>query len=83
MMTTKMAPTSRIMELASIIHEQTSKVDAYLASNNLPTPSFDISCPPKPFLPAEIQASRYAVLEAFDELMALMIGLAESLIPPV
>lgn len=79
----KMSPASRIAELASIIHEQTDKVDAYLTSNNLPTPSFDISCPPKLFLPPEVQASRDAVLEASDELTALMLGPVESLIPPV
>jgi hypothetical protein len=78
-----MVPSRRIVELASIIQEQTSKVDAYLASNNLPTPSFDISCPPKLFLPAEIQASPDSVLQASDELTALMLGPAESLIPPV
>lgn len=78
-----MSPTSRIAELASIIHEQTDKVDAYLASNNLPTPSFDISYPPTLSLPAEIQASRDAILEASDELTALMLGPVESLIPPV
>lgn len=78
-----MSSPSRIAELASIIHRETDKIDAYLASNNLPTPSFDVSCPPKLFLPDEIQASRDAVLEASDELSALMLGPVESLIPPV
>ncbi|KAF4628102.1 hypothetical protein G7Y89_g10046 [Cudoniella acicularis] len=77
-----MPPTNRIVELASIISEHTSKVDAYLISHNLPTPSFNISYPPKLPLPAEIQASRDAVLEATDELTALMLGPIESLIPP-
>lgn len=78
-----MARTNRIVELASIIGKETEKVDTYLTSNHLPTPSFDISCPPKLFLPPEIQASRDAVLEASDELTALMLGPVESLIPPV
>lgn len=78
-----MASTSRIIELSASIHEHTTKVDAYLAANNLPTPSFDTSCPPKLLLPPEIQASRDAVLEATDELTALMLGPVESLIPPV
>lgn len=39
-----MAP-NRIVELVSIIHDNTIKVDAYLASESLPTPSFDISYP--------------------------------------
>jgi hypothetical protein len=78
-----MSPKSRIAELASTIQEQTSKVDAYLAANNLPSPSFDVSCPLRLSLPPEIQASRNAVLEASDELTALMLGPVESLIPPV
>ncbi|KAI9646648.1 hypothetical protein NHQ30_004645 [Ciborinia camelliae] len=77
-----MAPNTRIAELASIIQEQTSKVDAYLASKNLPSPSFDVSYPLRLSLPPDIQASRNAVLEASDELTALMLGPVESLIPP-
>ncbi|TVY81174.1 O-methyltransferase gsfB, partial [Lachnellula suecica] len=80
--TADMAASSRIVELSATIHETTIKVDAYLAANDLPTPSFDISCPPKLFLPPEIQACRDAVLEATDELTALMLGPVESLIPP-
>lgn len=78
-----MSSTSRIAELASIIKEETGKVDAYLVANNLPALSFNVSCPPKLSLPAEVQASRRAVLEASDELTALMLGPVESLIPPV
>jgi hypothetical protein len=78
-----MVPTSRIVELSAKIHEHTTKVDAYLTANNIPTPSFDISCPTKLFLPPDIQASRDAVLEATDQLTALMLGPVESLIPPV
>ena len=76
-----MSPNSRIIELASIIYEQTSKVDAYLASKNLPTPSFDISSPPS--LPVEVQASRDATLNAADELTALMLGPVGCVAPPV
>ncbi|CAG8955512.1 hypothetical protein HYFRA_00009464 [Hymenoscyphus fraxineus] len=77
-----MIPTNRIVELSSTIHDQTTKLDAYLTANNLPTPSFDISCPLKLLLPPDIQALRDAVLEATDELIALMLGPVESLIPP-
>jgi hypothetical protein len=69
----KMPPT-RIAELASIIYHHTQKVDAYLASQNLPTPSFDIACPPRLLLPPDIQNSQEAVLEASDEITALMLG---------
>jgi len=78
-----MALDNRIVQLSAAIHDHTKKVDAYLAANNQPTPSFDVSCPPKYLLPLEIQASRDAVLEATDELTALMLGPVESLIPPV
>jgi hypothetical protein len=78
-----MAPNTRIAELASIIQEQTSKVDAYLTSNNLPSPSFDPAYPLRLSLPPDVQASRDAVLEASDELTALMLGPIESLVPPV
>lgn len=78
-----MAHTSRIVQLSATIHEHTTKVDAYLAENDLATPSFDISCPLKLFLPPDIRASRDAILEATDELTALMMGPVESLIPPV
>ncbi|TVY44025.1 O-methyltransferase [Lachnellula subtilissima] len=78
-----MVQTSRIVELSATIYEETTKVDAFLAANSLPTPSFDISCPPKPSLPLDIQASRDAVLEATDELTALILGPVESLIPPI
>ncbi|TVY82896.1 O-methyltransferase aurJ [Lachnellula suecica] len=70
---------TRIMELASIIHNHTSKVDDYLGSQNLPTPSFDISYPATFSLPPEIQVSRQAVLEASDELTTLMLGPASSI----
>ncbi|PQE34045.1 6-hydroxytryprostatin B O-methyltransferase protein [Rutstroemia sp. NJR-2017a WRK4] len=77
-----MAPNTRIAELASIIQEHTSKFDAYLASNNLPSPSFDPSHPLRLSLSPDVQASRDAVLEASDELTALMLGPVESLVPP-
>jgi hypothetical protein len=68
-----MAP-NRIVELASIIHDNAVKVDAYLTSESLPTPTFDISCPAHPALPPHIQSSQEAVFEATDELTALMLG---------
>lgn len=70
---------SRIVELAGIIQEHTAKVDSYLSSHDLPTPSFDVSYPARVALPPEIQASQDAVLEASDELTALLLGPAGSL----
>ncbi|KAF7930035.1 hypothetical protein BELL_0651g00040 [Botrytis elliptica] len=77
-----MSPATRIAELAATIQRNTSKVDEYLTSNNIPSPSFDVSCPFRLSLPPDIQASRNAILEASDELTALMLGPVESLIPP-
>ncbi|KAL9620550.1 MAG: hypothetical protein Q9160_004911 [Pyrenula sp. 1 TL-2023] len=68
-----MSPT-RIAELAAKIQEHTSKVDEYLASKALPSPSFDITTPATFNLPPSIQASQNAVLEASDELNLLMLG---------
>ncbi|TVY82551.1 O-methyltransferase gsfB, partial [Lachnellula suecica] len=77
---TRMSSRSRIVELAAIIHEQTLKVDAHLASNQIPAPSFDIDTPLS--LPAEVQVSQGAVLEAIDELQALFLGPIGSVVPP-
>lgn len=71
---------SRIVELASIIQENTTKLDSYLSRHNLPAPSFDISYPARVTLPPNIQALQDAVLEALDELTALLLGPAGSLI---
>ena len=67
-------PSSRIVELAAIIQKHTSKVDEYLTSHDLPSPSFDISTPPVLQLPPHIQASQKAIIEADDELSALILG---------
>ena len=67
-------PPNRIVELASLIHDHTVKVDDYLASQKLPSPSFGVSNPAKLSLPPQIEASKDAVLEASDELHALMQG---------
>jgi hypothetical protein len=70
----QMASTSRISELASIIQRQTAVVDEYLKANGLPTPSFDASYQPALQFTEDISAARDAVLEAMDELQALMLG---------
>lgn len=74
-----MAP-NRIVELSETIQNHTKIVDDYLEANNLPTPSFDISTPLRLPLPPDIQVSQAAVLDAADELTALMLGPAGSLV---
>lgn len=67
-------PPNRIAELATIIHNETLKVDAYLTLEKLPTPSFEVSCPSRLPLPLHIQAAQEAILEATDELTVLIQG---------
>lgn len=65
---------SRISELAAIIATNTKHVDEQLAKEGFPTPSFDADSPPRSLLDSQIVASRQAILDATDELHALMLG---------
>ena len=65
---------SRISELAAIIATNTEKVDLQLAAEGFPTPSFDADSPPRLLQNSRIVASRQAILDATDELHALMLG---------
>ncbi|KAL8821626.1 MAG: hypothetical protein Q9223_000369 [Gallowayella weberi] len=65
---------TRITELAAIIADNTKHIDAHLASKGLLTPSFDPEFSAKALLDDEVTASRQAILEATDELHALVQG---------
>ena len=68
-------PPSRIAELASIISSNTSQVDDYISTHGLPPLSFEPNASLKPdTLPHGIQSAQHAILEATDELNALMLG---------
>ena len=68
-------PPSRIAELASIISSNTSQVDDYISTHGLPPLSFEPNGSLKPdTLPHGIQSAQNAILEATDELNALMLG---------
>ena len=69
-----MEKANRIAVLASIIADNTTKIDSYLVSKDLPTPSFDPDTPASLLFDPSIAAARQAVLEATDELNALMLG---------
>lgn len=69
-----MTTSSRIVELSALIHENTRKVDEFINSSGLPSPSFDISQPPMLPLPPHIQILQKAVINATDELKTLMLG---------
>lgn len=70
-----------IVELATRIASNTLKVSDYLASNDLPQPSFDLDAPlsPVPREAIEIEALRQAVLRDTSELRSLMLGPRDSL----
>ncbi|TVY93429.1 O-methyltransferase, partial [Lachnellula willkommii] len=63
---------SRIAELGALISSNTQKIDEYLVSNSLPSPSFDEDGPVKLNLSAEIESARAALLNATAELQALL-----------
>lgn len=75
-----MASTTRILELASIIQSNTAKFDELLTKQGEPTPSFKVNntrsktCALRYEATDEITNSRDHVLEAMDELRALMLG---------
>ena len=65
---------SRIAHLASIIADNTTKIDNYLSSHDLPSPSFETDAPVALLQPKEVAAPRDALLEAITELQALALG---------
>lgn len=67
-----MSPTSRLSELALVIQHHTCKVDEFLSSRGLPSPSFGLDTALK--LPDAILESQNAILQATDELSALVQG---------
>ena len=69
-----MASVSRIAELASLIQVHTLKVDEYISSHGLPSPSFDASMPAQLRFPDSIEPSSTTVIEATSELQSLMLG---------
>ncbi len=66
---------SRIVELASIITTKTNQVDDYLSTHGLPPLSFEPNEEAQGYtLPNSVQGAQNAVLEATNELHALMLG---------
>lgn len=66
----------RIVELAKVIQSNTTTIDQHLNSKGLPTPSFAADNPPTLLYGhgESIDAARQAVVDATDELQALMLG---------
>ena len=69
-----MAPTSRIIKLASMIQTHTANIDLYLSSQGLPSPSWDLDTHQKVLLSDAAQVSQNALLESMGEVKALILG---------
>ncbi|KAK8136213.1 O-methyltransferase [Apiospora sp. TS-2023a] len=68
---------TRIVELSSRIAANTAKLNAFLVSNNLPFPSFDLNGPTDSPIPkdnTEMETARVAVIDDTLELRRLMLG---------
>ena len=75
--------TTRIAELATLINENTSIVDAYLKSHHLPTPSFNADGPltiPIPANEKDVVHAQDVVIASTQELHNLMKGPTDMLI---
>ena len=73
---------SRIAELASLIANSTADIDNHLAAKGLPTPSFNADQPTHLLDDSDLAISRRNIIEATDELHALMLGPVGILISP-
>ncbi|MCJ1316072.1 hypothetical protein MMC15_001392 [Xylographa vitiligo] len=69
-----MAPKTRIVELASTIQAHTEHLDLYYTSQGFASPSWNLDTPPRIPLSDTAQASQDALLDAMDELKALVQG---------
>ena len=72
-LTVPIMPLTRIRQLASIIVDRTVDIDGKLEATGLPTPSFDPESSSS-LLFDELAESRALLLEATEELHALMLG---------
>ena len=75
-----------ILQLASLISTNTKMLHDFFLSHNLPLPSLDCNAPACPQISpeaADIQEARRTVIEATEQLRALMKGPAELLLVDV
>ncbi|OTA59190.1 S-adenosyl-L-methionine-dependent methyltransferase [Hypoxylon sp. EC38] len=74
--------TSRIVELSSRIAANTAILNDYLASHNLPAPSFDVNAPLDTLVPkneVEVKKARVSIIDDTLELRRLVLGPREYL----
>lgn len=75
---------SRIAKLASLINTNVSSLDAYLKSNNLPTPSFAADAPVTlDIKSSEINNAKVQAVDACIELLDLLQGPVSCMMPQV
>lgn len=73
--TTSKTSGASLTELASIISQETAKLDQYLKENNVPQPGFDVDSPLNfPKLPEEIQRARERITSASKAMADLTTG---------
>ncbi len=68
---------SRLVELSARIAANTTKVNDYLITHQLPQPSFDVDGPLESLIPKQaidIEAARVAVIDDTLELRRLILG---------
>lgn len=76
------SPEPHIVELAKRIAANTEKLQSYLSSHKLPTPSFDVDGPKDTLIPkteTETEAARVAIVDDTEELRRLVLGPREYL----
>jgi hypothetical protein len=78
-----MASNRRLLQLSTLVHDNTSAIDAYIENAGLPQPSFDPSTPLAWDLPPDIDAARNTALEAVDELREHLLGPTQNVVSRV
>ena len=76
------SPEPHIVKLAKRIAANTEKLQSYLSSHNLPTPSFSVDGPKDTLVPkteTETEAARVAIVDDTEELRRLVLGPREYL----
>ncbi|KAI1843519.1 hypothetical protein JX266_010345 [Neoarthrinium moseri] len=69
-----MATTRSLSDLAQLIHSRTTSIETGLKAANLPQPSFNATAPPALPLSRELEEVRDELVEALEELRALVLG---------
>jgi hypothetical protein len=64
----------RLLQLSTLIQDNTATVDAYIKENGISQPSFDPSNSPVLHFPPEVDVARNTALEALDELRDHLLG---------